>query len=429
MRAGRRRQGRWVVLIAGVLAVALGVAVLLAGCGGTETTTTTTPPATGSETTTTPTTSTEPTADAPTIKIGHLDSISGPGAAAASSIVDGLDLAVEKINAAGGINGSMLEIVTVDDGSDMGKAAAGATKLVEQDKVTAILGPFVPPFGMAVRQITEKAEVPNLMFISAMPDDLAQPGAWTFHTIQTFDANAAALLGIVRAHGFKKVAAVSDQVPVHVLSLQMLKEEAAKEGIEVTILPDTWEASDPNMNMGPISNKIAASTKSADPEALLLQATALQVGQVMKNLQTQGITVPIIGSPAAAHPVLFAMGPEQVEGLIVPGPGMLDAHALPDDYPGKDVLVDYFDSFTAKFGHPPDFMSGYGYDGLYLIAEGLKTSGDDRAKLRDAIEGIKGFNGVLGPFSFSATDHVGVHGGFVEWKVEGGRFVFVRTLD
>jgi len=414
------------LLGAGLLAAVL----LLSSCGNSGGTTTSAAPApAGSDTTAGPATTTAPEVSTETIKIGHLDSITGPGAAAASSIVSGLELAVEEINAAGGINGRKLEVITVDDGSDMGKATAGATKLVEQDKVVAILGPFVPPFGMAVKQITEKAGVPNLQFISAMPAEMANPGTWSFNTIPTYDANADALLRIVRAHGFKKVAAVTDQVPVHVESLKLLKEEAAKEGIDVTILPDTWELSDPNMNMGPISNKIAASTKAADPEALLLQTTALQIGQVMKNLRTQGITIPIIGSPAAAHPVLFAQGPEQVEGLVIPGPGLLDAQALPADYPAKDVQMDYSASFAAKFGHPPDTMSGYGYDGLRLVAEALKTSGDDRAKLRGALESIKDFPGVLGSFTFSPTDHVGIHGGFAEWRVENGKFVFVRPLN
>lgn len=425
-----RRKHQVATMGVGLGIALLAITLLLSSCGSSGATTTTVAPApAGTDNTAGPATTTAPAASTATIKIGHLDSITGPGAAAASSIVNGLELAVEEINAAGGINGRKLEVITVDDGSDMGKATAGATKLVEQDKVVAILGPFVPPFGMAVKQITEKAGVPNLLFISAMPNEMTRPGKWSFNTIQTYDANAAALLGIVKAHGFKKVAAVSDQVPVHVESLKLLKELAGKEGIEVTILPDTWEASDPNMNMGPISNKIAASTKAADPEALLLQTTALQIGQVMKNLRTQGITIPIIGSPAAAHPVLFAQGPEQVESLILPGPGMLDAQSLPADYPAKDLQTAYFGSFAAKYGHPPDLMSGYSYDGVRLLAEAMKAAGDDRAKLRDALESITDFPGVLGTFSFSPTDHVGIHGGFAEWKVEGGKFVFVRNLE
>ena len=114
------------------------------------------------------------------IKIGVIASLTGPAAAPVESVMNSLKLEADRVNAAGGVNGRQLELIVEDDGSVVDKAIAAATKLIKQDNVTVLLGPF-PPYELpAVRQIAEDAQVPEIIYQPPSLDQLATPYKWSF---------------------------------------------------------------------------------------------------------------------------------------------------------------------------------------------------------------------------------------------------------
>lgn len=421
-----KRRGIW---IGTILVLMLGVVLVLAACGDDATTTTAPTETTAGETATTETPTTEPPASTEPIKIGVVVSQSGTAAAPASAVVAATQVEAEYINANGGVNGRMIELIMEDDKSDVSAAVAAMTKLIEQDKVSAIIGPFPQYVEDAARPVAEKAEIPTVMYIPPTIKSLADTSfVWTFLATAGPDAVADAELILLQEEGYKKIVAVADNLSIHQESLELLKEPAAAAGIEMTVLPDTWTLGE--SDLGPITAKIAAAVKDANPDAILLLANPLHAPGLQKGLRALGVNQQIIGSPAATSPAMFMQGPELAEGMTMVGSGTVNAYALPDGTPGKEEMVAFADRFAAAGGPPADFYAGFGHDALHLVVNAMiAAGGDDKQAVRDAIEGTTEWQGMQGIFRYTPTDHVGIHGGLFQWRITGGAFEFVRALN
>ena len=113
------------------------------------------------------------------------------------------------------------------------------------------------------------------------------------------------------------------------------------------------------------------------------------------------------------------------------GVGITNPAELPADYPGKDDMIAFSERYMAKYDQPPDFYAGFAYDAVHLMANAQIAAGDgnDKEATRTALENTKDWAGCQGVFTYSATDHVGIHGGFCLWKVENGQFKLVAPLN
>ena len=130
------------------------------------------------------------------IKIGLVVSQTGVSAVVGKNFLTGTQLAVDQINAAGGINGSKIELIVKDDGSDVPKAIAAVNQLIQQDKVNALLGPSTQFIAPAARKVAEKAQVPMLQ-TSSPPLDDPSTYKWTFSTMQGPGVNGAATIAMM----------------------------------------------------------------------------------------------------------------------------------------------------------------------------------------------------------------------------------------
>lgn len=417
---------------AGLLAVVLVIALVAVGCGGGTTTTTAGPattsgPATtagptttgGSSTTATSAASTEP------IKIGFLVSLTGPSSAPGASIKKGFEFAIAAINTAGGINGRQIQVTTVDDKSDVSASVAGMTQLIEQTGVAAVYGPFPQFCTEAARAVSEKAGVPNLL---DGPPTLATLKVttykWSFLINTGPDGVGGAYLKMIQNGGYKNIVSVADNLTTSQETSQVVKAGLGS-GVAFDLLPDTWgiEAQD----VTPIINKLVAEVKKVKPDLIFINCNPIHFPVIAKALRNQGITTQIMAAASCGHPAVFSAGPQVVEGVILPGTTVLGPSALPDSYPGKQKLVDFGAAYQAKYKVPADFFAGYGADAAWILAEGLKAGGDDKAKVRDAIEALQKFTTNSGLASFSPTDHTAYHAGFFEWKIVGGKFTLMST--
>jgi branched-chain amino acid transport system substrate-binding protein len=389
--------------------------------GGTETT------AGGTETTAggTETTTAGPATGEP-LKIGLIASLSGTAAAPMASMQAALDLEVETINAAGGVNGRPIEIISVDDKSDPTTAVAVATKLITQDEVIAILGPLSTPPCLAVAPLCEKYEVPMLRWDTPTIEYPNAMGKWDFICSVGPDDVADALMTQIKAEGWKNILAAADILPPNYQSLELLKDMVAEAGATITVLPDTWplDATD----LTPFINKIWAAYQDVKPDVVFAMSSIVQAPQIVKGLKDMGVTVPIQSGPVSAHPAILSMGPEIMEDFLFIGAGITNPSQLPDDYPNKALMLDLATRYTAKYDEVPTLFAGAAYDSFHILLEGLKVGGDDKAKVRDAIEAITNFPVSQGVVNYSATDHR-LHGGYNEWTVKSGVFTFVRILN
>jgi branched-chain amino acid transport system substrate-binding protein len=423
--------------LAALLVLLLAIAVGAVACGGGDATTTTAAPTatTGATTATTAAstdtsgvTSTSAAAGPATgqpILVGFSNSLTGPAAAPGVSVQKGADLQVEIINNSGGINGRPIQIVSADDKSDVTNIMANMTKMAETDKVDAFIGPFVVFAVDAARAFCEKAQIPD---VGAGPTSLKgiagpQP-KWSVETAASAPAQAAALTEIIAKNGWKNLLAMADVLQIHQDTVQLLVEGADAGGYKITKMPDApgLDSTDATSFI----NKIKAAYDSNKPDAIILYVNNIINPAIIKGLRALGVTAPIQLSPASAHPSIFAMGPEVMEGILVlDSAGIVNPAGMPDTWPLKKMQLDFAQAYKAKYNEEPDFFSASGADMILVLAEAMRQAGDpsDKAKVAEALHNIKDFPTYEGVMTFTAEDtSMGVKNGLVEWTIKGGQF-------
>jgi len=155
--------------------------------------------------------------------------------------------------------------------------------------------------------------------------------------------------------------------------------------------------------------------KASDAQAVLVTAVPPAAAIFTKQYRELGVQLPLLhNSGVAMKPFIDLAGEANVEGVLFPMGKLVAADALPDSDPQKAVLLKFIADYEAYTGNPVSTFAGHAWDGIQIVAEVLKTLPDglpieeQRTRLRDGIENLRGFVGVDGIFNFSADDHVGL---------------------
>ncbi len=437
-------------LFAGLLVLLLVVALAAVACGGgTETTTTAAPSTTvapsttaGSSTTVAPSTettaapSTETTAAGPAtgepIKIGLSNSLTGFSAAPGVSIDKGVKLEIEFINANGGINGRPLELVEYDDKSDVPTAVANINKLIQQDKVFATIGPFAQFMQEPARQIAEQTQTP---MVGDGPATLAQLAGtqyqWSVMTAAAPPPQADAVEKIIKANGWKNVLGLADVLSIDQETLDVVVKDASTGGYKFTKMPDTFDLA--TQDFQPILNKMMDQINALKPDAIILYVNPLAFPALYKGLRGLNVTLPILAGTACAHPAIFALGPQAVDGaFVMDSGGNVNPQALPDSWPIKKLQLDFAQRYQAKYNAAPDFFAADGSDMVTVLAAAMKAAGgvDDKAKVAQALINLKDLPTLEGLMTFTPdATSMGIHGQMVEWQVKNAQWVLVNTIN
>lgn len=422
MERGAMSKSRWMAAALVALTVVIGAAIVLGGCGDSDSTTTT---AAAESTTSTAESTTSTGAEPPAVfKVGFVNSATGVSAAPNQSIVGSTMGAVGEINGAGGIDGKiMIEIISKDDGSDVAKASAAVTQLIQQDEVDFILQPWVDFIAPVTRGIEEKAGVPGVHSYAPQKGKEDEAFEWTFANAQGAKDNADALIKVFADMGWKNVVGAADVLTIQQETLDYVAELAPGAGITFTRLQDTWPLD--QTDFSGVASKIVAASDQANADALCLMVTAPQADAFMKALKGAGLDIPVIGGPPLASAIpLFAQGTENVDGMYFLSTAITAGPQLPDSYPLKPMVAGLYAAVMAETQAPPDTFAGWAADAVNLMAEAVKRAGStDKAAVRDAFESIQDFPGFSGFYSYSATDHVGIHGQMWLFQIVNGEYI------
>jgi branched-chain amino acid transport system substrate-binding protein len=402
---------KWMAVALLALTVMVGAAIVLGGCGSSSSSSSSTSasPAAGGAT---------------TMKVGFVNSATGVSAAPNQSIVGSTEGAVADINGKGGIDGKIkIELISKDDGSDVAKASAAVTQLIQQDKVDFILQPWVDFIAPVARGIEEKAGMPGVLSYAPQKGKETETFKWTFSNSQGAKDNADALVKIFADKGWKNVVGVGDVLTIQQETLDYIGEMAPAAGITFTRLKDQWPLD--QTDFSGVASKVVAACDQAKAEALCLMVTAPQADAFMKALKGAGLNIPVIGGPTLASAIpLFAQGTKNVDGMYFISTAVTAGPQLPDSYPGKPMIAGMYEAVVAATKAPPDTFSGWAADAVNLMAEAVTKAGStDKAAVRDAFESITNYQGFSGVYNYSATDHVGIHGQMWLFQIKNGKFV------
>ncbi|BAF60532.1 ABC-type branched-chain amino acid transport systems, periplasmic component [Pelotomaculum thermopropionicum SI] len=322
------------------------------------------------------------------IKIGVVATLSGDGADYGVSIKRGLETARDRINGAGGINGRKISLVIEDSHGDKNEAINAVQKLINRDRVLAIIGPTNSGEMFAAGPVADKAGV-VIMGTSNTARGIGEIGPYVFRNSLPEDNIIPITVRKSKEKlGFNRVALLySSNNDWAVSSAKTFEEALREQGVAIV---ETQTFADGDTNFQAQLTRVAA----AKPEALAVSALYKEAALLLIQARQQGINLPVMGGNGFNDPELIKIAGEAAEGALVGSPW----------YAGKDdpAVRDFVEEYKKRYHTVPNQFAAQSYDALGIMAEALKTEGAaaDRARFRDALAAIKDYRGVTGRFSF-----------------------------
>ncbi|MBS3907256.1 MAG: ABC transporter substrate-binding protein [Syntrophaceae bacterium] len=353
------------------------------------------------------------------IKIGAIFSLTGPGAHIGVAQRNSVLIAIDEFNKKGGVGGRPVEMVVGDDESDPTKAVMVLKKMVETQPIVALIGPTRTDTGMAMIPTLEKEGIPT--FMHAGGDVIITPvRKWIFKSpYRAADAMERIALHL-KKHNLNKVGFLHASDGFGKDGAAIVDRLAAKHGFEL-VAKETFDMKDVDMTAQ------LTRINARGPQAIIIWTIGPPMGITTKNARALGIKVPLFQCHGAAEPIFFRLAGDAAEGVMMPSTKIVVADKLPDSDVQKKKLVDYIKEYEARFKDTPGTMVAYGADAAYLLLEAIKKAGPDRAKIRDGLEGMKGYVGLSGVYNLSSEDHTGTTVKDIALvKAEKGRFTLVE---
>lgn len=355
------------------------------------------------------------------IKIGAMFETSGFLAGLGNQGLLGAQLAIEEINKAGGINGRPLEMVHVNTESDETKALIAAKRLIERDKVLALIGAMNSGASFSILDTVQRAEVP--LVSNGASRKIVQPvekKQWAFLVPMTDVLVISSIIEDMKKKGITKIALMNADTAFGLSAREQWERMAPEAGIKI-VTQQTFANSDQDMT--PQVTKI----RDQDIQALVMWATGPIQAIVFKNIAQLGLKVPVYASHGLSDPNIVKLAGPAADGIKFPSSKTYVAESLPDSDPQKPVVIKFNEAFQKKFGNAPASFAGNGYDSVMILAAAIKNAGTDAKAIRAAIESTKGHVGVTGIYSYSPQDHYGLEPqSVVMLEIKNGKFELAK---
>jgi branched-chain amino acid transport system substrate-binding protein len=336
------------------------------------------------------------------IKIGAVLSVTGPASFLGDPEKKTLEMYVADINAKGGINGQQIKLFVYDDASDPNQARTFGTRLIEQDKVDALLAGSTTATTMAIIPLAEDAEVPLINFAGAV--QAVHPAKkWNFKTPHTDLMACEKIFEDLKKRNLTKVALISGADAFGKSMRDQCMTVTKKYGIEV-VHEETYQPRDNDM-----TPQLTNIKGKAGVQAVINPGFGQGPAIVTRNYRQLGIPHPLYQSHGVGSKQFIDLAGPAADGVRLPAAALLVAEKLPDNDPQKKVVVDYKKTYESKTGQPVSTFGGHMYDGLMILVDAMKRAKSaDKAKVRDEIEKTKNFMGTGGVVNMTPTDHLGL---------------------
>ena len=348
-----------------------------------------------------------------TIRIGEYASLTGKEATYGQASHKGTQLAVEEINAAGGLLGRKLELITEDDQSKSGEAATVVKKLISRDRVIAVVGEVASSRSLEAAPICQNASIPMISPSSTAPE-VTQKGDYIFRVcfIDPFQGTVMAKF-TKDTLKLRKVALLTSVSSAYSVGLaKYFKERFTADGGTVA-LEQRYSEGDKDFRA-----QITA-IKAAGVEGLFVPGYYTEAALICRQARDLGLTIPIFGGDGWESPELVEIGGKAVEGTH------FVTHYSPEN---KDPAVASFNErFKKRWGDVSDTLTGLGYDSIMMLADAIKRAGTtENTKLRDALAATQNFKGVTGTITLDTQRNPTKSA--VVLVVKDGKFQFVTSV-
>lgn len=325
-----------------------------------------------------------PAAAGDTVKIGFLGALTGDVAMFGKPTLDGMKMAAEEVNAAGGVNGKKIEIVEADNRGDKQEGASVTQKLISRDGVVAIVGDPTTGITKVAAPIAQKAQV-VLLSAGATGPGVVENGDFIFrNTLLDSVAIPACIDFFAKDMGYKKVAVITSDNNDYSVGLSQTFRDAAKtKGIEI-VADEKVKDGDKDFS-AQITN-----IKAKKPDVIFFSGYYTEGALIMKEARKQGLKANMFGGDGLFSPKLIELGGDAVEGTMA-ALGFSPEQASP-------VTAKFVEAYKAKFnGAEPGLFDAQGYDGVMMLVDAMKRANSADPKVfKTALAQTKNYEGVSG---------------------------------
>jgi branched-chain amino acid transport system substrate-binding protein len=347
------------------------------------------------------------------IMVGYYGDLSGRTSSFGQSTKNGVEMAADEINKAGGIDGRTIQIITEDDQGEPNKAATVVTKLINQDKVQALLGEVASSNSLAAAPKAQEAKVPMISPSSTNPA-VTQVGDYIFRVcfIDPFQGEVMAKFAANNLKA-KKAAILYDFNSDYSRGLyQFFKRSFTSLGGQI-VSEQSYTQGDRDF-----SGQLTA-IRSANPDVIYVPGYYGEVGVISNQTKQLGIKAPLLGGDGWDAPQLWQLGGASLNGNYISN------HYSVDD--PSPAIQKFVADYKARYNVLPDALAALGYDSMKVLGDAIKRAGStENAKLRDAIAQTKNFPGVTGTITID-QDRNAVKPAVV-LKLQNSKFVYETTI-
>jgi len=336
------------------------------------------------------------------IKIGAVLSVTGPASFLGDPEKKTLEMYVDDINATGGVNGQKLQLIVYDDGAKASEALTFAKRLLDEDKIIAMIGGSTTGSTLAMIPVFEEAQVPFISLAGAI--QIIQPvRKWVFKTPHTDTMACEKIFADLKRRNLTTIAIIAGADAFGKSMRDQCVAVAPKAGITIAH-EETYGASDTDM-----TPQLTNIKGKAGVQAVVNTGFGQGPAIVTRNYRQLDIKLPLYQSHGVASKQFISLAGPAAEGVRLPAAALLVADKLPENDKQKLIVEYYKKTYEQRSGQPVSTFGGHAYDGLMILVEAAKRAGSwDKAKLRDEIEKTKDFIGTAGIVNMSPTDHLGL---------------------
>ena len=350
-----------------------------------------------------------------TYTVGAVFSVTGAYSPLGEPEKQTVEMMVDEINDAGGINGHLLEVIVYDDESDSTKAATMATRLIEQDEVLAIIGTSASGPSMFMVPAATDNKVPLVACAASEPivnDEEGNEREWVFMTPQSSNQAARTIFDYLQnTLNVSNIALLTDKGGFGQMGVAALEADAPNYDLTI-VAKETFD----NVNdkdMTPQLTNIEIATPAA--EAIICWGTSPGPAIITKNWADMEMGIPLFQSHGSLSQTYLDLAGDAANGVMLPSGKFWIVDELLDTDPQKAVLLEYIADFEALYGEgKANTYGGHAWDALSMVIEALDnmedglTLSEARTHIRDYIQNITNFVGTGGIFNMSPDNHHGL---------------------
>lgn len=317
-----------------------------------------------------------------TVKLGFINSITGPEAPIGENLTNGVTLAIEDLSRMG----ITVDLIKEDDTGKPDKSLAAFEKLATRDNVTGIVGPYTSATANADAKLAERYKVP-LVVPAASKEEITRQGfKWTYRVSGTTSDYAGVLLDMATTLGKPKtIAILNENTDFGVSAAKSARTIAEQKGIKV-VFEEAYSKGSPDYR------STLAKVKAANPDLVFMVSYAADAILLMRQSREIGLTpMAFLGAGAGFSVAQFAKEKEISQGVFSSTQWTEDA-----PWPGSKA---WYNRYEKQFGKPPTYHAACAYESMMIMGQAAAAAGGDREKTREALHAGK-WNGILGEVRF-----------------------------